>query len=96
MAVQAKQQDTVFPPPLVQGNHSFSSVTEAVCSIVESRPNIIWLGSFLLASSVMLIASAWSIFYYREIEGRKRTVAWLVAAVITLCGCGMLGTAAND
>ena len=49
-----------------------------------------------LTNCSLLIASAWSIFYYREIEGRKRTVAWLVAAVITLCGCGMLGTAAND
>ena len=97
MATQAKQNDTVFPPPLVEGNHTFHSVTEAVCSIVESRPNLIWLGAFMLASSVLLILLGCIGYLFWEgtgIWGLNNPVGWGWAIVnfVFWVGIGHAGT----
>ena len=54
MAAQSTNE-SVFPPALVAGNHTFSSITEAVCSVVEEKPNVNWLLSLMLAASIMAI-----------------------------------------
>ncbi len=97
MAAQSKHQDTVFPPPLVQGNHNFHSVTEAVCGIVESRPNMIWIGSLLLASSVMLVlfgSIGWLFWEGTGIWGLNNPVGWGWAIVnfVFWVGIGHAGT----
>ena len=97
MATHAKQPETVFPPPLVQGNHTFHSVTEAVCSIVESRPNLIWLGALMLAVSVKLLLLGCIGYLFWEgtgIWGLNNPVGWGWAIVnfVFWVGIGHAGT----
>jgi molybdopterin-containing oxidoreductase family membrane subunit len=97
MATHAKQTETVFPPPLVQGNHTFHSVTEAVCGIVESRPNVIWLGALMLAVSVKLILLGSIGYLFWEgtgIWGLNNPVGWGWAIVnfVFWVGIGHAGT----
>ena len=46
-----------------------------------------------LTNCSLLVASAWGIFYYREVRGWRRVLGWAVAAVATLAGMSMLAAA---
>ena len=78
MAAQSKYSDTVFPPPLVEGNHTFGSVTETICSVVESKPNLSWLMAFLLAIHVKLLMLGSIAYLFWEGTGIKglNPVGW--------------------
>ena len=41
------QTQTVFPPPLVEGNQTFHTITDAICRVVEAPPSKGWIASFL-------------------------------------------------
>ena len=58
MAAQSNQVEGVFPPPLVGGNHSFGSVTEQVCKVVEAPVNLTWFISWLMAFSLLGVLGA--------------------------------------
>ncbi len=97
MATQAKYTDTVFPPPLVTGNHSFSSVTEVVCSVVESKPNISWALALLVALHVKLLMIGSIAYLFWEgtgIWGLNNPVGWGWAIVnfVFWVGIGHAGT----
>ncbi|MEE2786865.1 MAG: NrfD/PsrC family molybdoenzyme membrane anchor subunit [Myxococcota bacterium] len=97
MASQSKHADTVFPPPLVGGNHDFRSVTETVCRVVEARPNVTWLVAFLLASSVLGVLGGCIAYLFWEgtgIWGLNNPVGWGWAIVnfVFWVGIGHAGT----
>lgn len=95
MATQT--QDDIFPPPLVAGNHTFGSVTEAICEIVEKKPTTPWmLGLALALSGVALLLGsiAWLIWEGVGIWGLNSPVAWGWAIVnfVFWVGIGHAGT----
>ena len=97
MATQTNQAKSVFPPPLVAGNHTFSSVTETVCKVVESKPNLNWLLAFVFASSVMAILLGSIAYLFWEgtgIWGLNNPVGWGWAIVnfVFWVGIGHAGT----
>jgi hypothetical protein len=44
-----------------------------------------------LTNCSLLVSSAWSVFYYKEVVDASHIRAWFAAAVVTLGGIGMLG-----
>ena len=96
MAAQSTNE-SVFPPPLVAGNHTFSSITEAVCSVVEEKPNVNWLLSLMLAASIMAILGGSVAYLFWEgtgIWGLNNPVGWGWAIVnfVFWVGIGHAGT----
>lgn len=90
-------QETVFPPPLVGGDPTFGSVTEAVCKIVEKPPTIAWLVCFGAASTVLLGllgAIAYLIWEGTGIWGLNNPIGWGWAIVnfVFWVGIGHAGT----
>jgi molybdopterin-containing oxidoreductase family membrane subunit len=97
MSAQSKYADTVFPPPLVAGNHTFGSVTNAICGVVESRPNMTWLVALMLASSILAVMSGCIAYLFWEgtgIWGLNNPVGWGWAIVnfVFWVGIGHAGT----
>ena len=97
MATHAKHADGVFPPPLVQGGHTFGSVTDTVCSIVESRPQLWWFAALSVALMVVGLLGAsigWLIWEGTGIWGLNNPVGWGWAIVnfVFWVGIGHAGT----
>ena len=97
MATPASQSETIFPPPLVSGNHTFHSVTEAVCSVVEAPPSKGWIASFLVALmglGILGISVGWLIWEGTGVWGLNQPVSWGLAIVnfVFWVGIGHAGT----
>jgi hypothetical protein len=97
MSTANYQQETVFPPPLVEGNQTFHSVTEAVCRVVEAPPSKGWLASFamaLLGLAVLGVSVGWLIWEGTGIWGLNQPVSWGFAIVnfVFWVGIGHAGT----
>ncbi|MCB9539467.1 MAG: polysulfide reductase NrfD [Myxococcales bacterium] len=89
--------DTIFPPPLVEGGHSFGSITDAVCRIVEEKPTVGWLAAFGVANIgalMLLVSIAWLIWEGTGIWGLNNPVGWGWAIVnfVFWVGIGHAGT----
>jgi molybdopterin-containing oxidoreductase family membrane subunit len=97
MATHDSQSETIFPPPLVSGNHTFHSVTEAVCSVVEAPPSKGWIASFLVALmglGILGISVGWLIWEGTGVWGLNQPVSWGLAIVnfVFWVGIGHAGT----
>lgn len=97
MATHAKHADGVFPPPLVQGGHTFGSVTDTVCGIVESRPQLWWFAALSVSLMVVGLLGAsigWLIWEGTGIWGLNNPVGWGWAIVnfVFWVGIGHAGT----
>jgi Ni/Fe-hydrogenase subunit HybB-like protein len=97
MSTANYQQETVFPPPLVEGNQTFHSVTEAVCRVVEAPPSKGWLASFamaLLGLAVLGVSVGWLVWEGTGIWGLNQPVSWGFAIVnfVFWVGIGHAGT----
>ena len=84
-------------PPLVEGDHNFSTITEKISSIVESKPPRGWLIAFLFAFSGLLILKASILYLIWEgtgIWGLNNPVGWGWAIVnfVFWVGIGHAGT----
>ena len=95
MATQT--HDEIFPPPLVSGNPTFGSVTEAICSIVEKKPTVPWMVFFAVSLSgltLLLGSIAWLIWEGTGIWGLNNPVGWGWAIVnfVFWVGIGHAGT----
>ncbi len=89
--------DGIFPPPLVQGDRDFHSVTETICNVVEAPPTKGWMAALGLAISVMSIlgiAVGWLIWEGIGIWGLNNPVGWGWAIVnfVFWVGIGHAGT----
>ena len=97
MAAQSNNAGSVFPPPLVAGNHTFTTVTDAVCKVVETKGNLNWMMAFVLASSILtgLIGVVAYLFWEGTgIWGLNNPVGWGWAIVnyVFWVGIGHAGT----
>ncbi len=97
MAHAHSSSETVFPPPLVEGKHTFHSVTEAVCSIVEAPPSKGWLASFALALmglGILGISVGYLFWEGTGVWGLNQPVGWGFAIVnfVFWVGIGHAGT----
>ena len=91
------RDDTIFPPPLVEGDPTFGSVTEAICRIVEKPPTVPWLVAFGAASTGLMLllgCIAWLIWEGTGIWGLNNPVGWGFAIVnfVFWVGIGHAGT----
>jgi len=91
------RDDTVFPPPLVEGDPTFGSITEAICRIVEKPPTVPWLAAFGAASTVLLMLLGCIAYLFWEgtgIWGLNNPVGWGFAIVnfVFWVGIGHAGT----
>ncbi len=91
------QSDTVFPPPLIEGNPTFHSITDAVCRVVEAPPSKGWMASFAMALvglGVLLISIGWLIWEGTGIWGLNQPISWGFAIVnfVFWVGIGHAGT----
>ena len=82
---------------LVQGGMSFHDVTEAVCRVVEEKPNLGWWVSFLLALGglgLFAVSVGYLIWTGTGIWGLMNPVAWGFAIVnfVWWVGIGHAGT----
>ena len=87
------------PPdePLVQGNHNFHTITEAVVGISERRPHPTWFMGMVVSIfflAIMLICIAWLIWEGTGIWGVTNPVGWGWAIVnfVWWIGIGHAGT----
>ena len=92
-----KDQEQYQEAPLVEGNHNFSTITEKISSIVESKPPRGWLIAFLFAFSGLLILKASILYLIWEgtgIWGLNNPVGWGWAIVnfVFWVGIGHAGT----
>ncbi len=89
--------DTVFPPPLVEGDRDFHSVTETICGIVEKKPGLSWWGILLFSAAWMAILGAsiaWLFWEGVGIWGNNNPVGWAFPIVnfVFWVGIGHAGT----
>ena len=97
MSAQTNQVEGVFPPPLVSGNHTFSSVTETVCKVVEAPIHLTWVVSWLMAVSLLGLLGASIGYLFWEgtgIWGLNNPIGWGWAIVnfVFWVGIGHAGT----
>ena len=79
-----KQQNYIDEVPLVEGNHNFSTITEKISSIVESKPPSGWLIAFLFSFSLLLMLKGtigYLIWEGTGIWGLNSPVGWGFAIV---------------
>lgn len=91
------QRDSIFPPPLVDGNHDFHSITETVCGVVEKPINIKWLLALSVSSTFLLMLGASIGYLFWEgtgIWGLNNPIGWGWAIVnfVFWVGIGHAGT----
>jgi molybdopterin-containing oxidoreductase family membrane subunit len=84
-------------PTLVKGNHSFSSVTELVCGVVEGKTPFWWyiaFGTALSLLSVLVFALSYLVWEGTGVWGLNNPVAWGWAIVnfVWWVGIGHAGT----
>ena len=92
-----KQQNYVEEAPLVEGDHNFSTITEKISSIVESKPPSGWLIAFLFSFSLLLMlhgAIGYLLWEGTGIWGLNNPVGWGFAIVnfVFWVGIGHAGT----
>jgi molybdopterin-containing oxidoreductase family membrane subunit len=90
-------QDTVFPPPLVEGNPSFGKVTEDICKVVEGPLNLKWLGALTLALgglAILGVSVGWLFWEGTGTWGLNNPAGWGWAIVnfVFWVGIGHAGT----
>ena len=90
-------QHLISEAPLVEGNHTFSSITDTISSIVEKKPPNGWLIAFLFAFSGFLILNGSILYLIWEgtgIWGLNNPVGWGFAIVnfVFWVGIGHAGT----
>ena len=79
-----KQPNSMEEAPLVEGNHNFSTITEKISSIVESKPPSGWLIAFLFSFSLLLMLKGtigYLIWEGTGIWGLNSPVGWGFAIV---------------
>ncbi|MFN3198914.1 MAG: NrfD/PsrC family molybdoenzyme membrane anchor subunit [Bradymonadia bacterium] len=91
------ENDGVFPPPLVAGDHDFHSVTEAICGVVEAPINKLWIAAFGMAFTVMCLllgSIGWLVWEGTGIWGLNNPMGWGWAIVnfVFWVGIGHAGT----
>ncbi len=91
------QEETIFPPPLVAGRHTFGTITDTVCRIVEAPPSGGMIASFLLALiglATLGVAVGWLVWEGTGIWGVTNPVGWGFAIVnfVFWVGIGHAGT----
>lgn len=92
-----KLQTYVDEAPLVEGDHNFSTITDKISSIVESKPPRGWLIAFLFSFSLLLILQGsigYLIWEGTGIWGLNNPVGWGFAIVnfVFWVGIGHAGT----
>ena len=92
-----KSQHLIKDPPLVEGDHTFGTITDKISSIVENKPPSGWLIAFLFAFSGLLILKASVLYLIWEgvgIWGLNNPVGWGFAIVnfVFWVGIGHAGT----
>jgi molybdopterin-containing oxidoreductase family membrane subunit len=81
-SISARQQGQLAglePRPLLDGAHSFSSVTEVVAQVVERRPPIAWYLVFLVSSAMLtllLVMVAAVVWFGVGLWGLNQPVGW--------------------
>ena len=90
-------QDSMNGPPLVEGNHNFSTITEKISSIVENKPPRGWLIAFLFSLSGLLVLKVSILYLIWEgvgIWGLNSPIGWGWAIVnfVFWVGIGHAGT----
>ncbi len=90
-------QETVFPPPLVEGGHTFGSVTDAICGVVEKPTSNGWKAAFTAALAGLAlfgVSVGYLIWEGTGIWGLNNPVAWGWAIVnfVFWVGIGHAGT----
>ena len=96
-SVANKDKNYIEEAPLVEGNHNFSTITEKISSIVESKPPKGWLIGFLFSLSLLLILKGsigYLIWEGVGIWGLNSPVGWGWAIVnfVFWVGIGHAGT----
>ena len=92
-----KDQHLINDPPLVEGDHTFATITDKISSIVENKPPSGWLIAFLFSFSGLLILKASILYLIWEgvgIWGLNSPVGWGFAIVnfVFWVGIGHAGT----
>ena len=95
--ISNRDQHLIKDPPLVEGNHTFGTITDKISSIVENKPPSGWLIAFLFAFSGLLILKASVLYLIWEgvgIWGLNNPVGWGFAIVnfVFWVGIGHAGT----
>ena len=90
-------QHLISEAPLVEGDHTFSTITDTISSIVEKKPPNGWLIAFLFAFSGFLILNGSILYLIWEgtgIWGLNNPVGWGFAIVnfVFWVGIGHAGT----
>jgi Ni/Fe-hydrogenase subunit HybB-like protein len=85
------------PPPLVEGNHDFASLSELICGLVEKRAPLWWWLAFLVCGSLGLIGALATIYVISTglgIWGMNQTVGWglPIGTFVFWIGIGHAGT----
>jgi Ni/Fe-hydrogenase subunit HybB-like protein len=88
---------TDAPPPLVDGDHDFASISDMICGLVERpAPRWWWLG-FLFCGSIGLLGAVMTIYVFWTglgIWGMNQTVGWSIpiGTFVFWIGIGHAGT----
>ena len=91
------EQNLIQDPPLVEGNHNFSTITDKISSIVENNPPRGWTVAFLTALSALILMKIAILYLIWEgvgIWGLNNPVGWGWAIVnfVFWVGIGHAGT----
>ena len=92
-----KDQHLINEAPLVEGNHTFGTITDKISSIVENKAPSGWLIAFLFSFSLFLILQGSILYLIWEgvgIWGLNNPIGWGWAIVnfVFWVGIGHAGT----
>jgi molybdopterin-containing oxidoreductase family membrane subunit len=90
-------QETVFPPPLIEGGHSFGSITDAICGVVEKPTSNGWKAAFTVALAglaLFAVSVGYLVWEGTGVWGLNNPVGWGWAIVnfVFWVGIGHAGT----
>ncbi len=97
MADLAMNQNVPLDPPLVEGNPTYSEVTDAVARIAETGPPKAWYVAFGISSALTLLFGAmlgWLVYKGTGVWGNNQPVgwAWPITDFVFWIGIGHAGT----
>jgi molybdopterin-containing oxidoreductase family membrane subunit len=92
-----RAERTAIEPPLIDGNHSYASLTDLIAGIVEKRAKVWWWIAFLISLLICLMGGVMTVYVISTglgIYGLNNTVGWAfpIANFVFWIGIGHAGT----
>ncbi len=96
MNIQAENA-TNSPPPLIEGDHDFASLTELVCGLVEQPARAWWWISLAICGTLAVLGGIMTVYVISTglgVWGMNQTVGWgfPIATFVFWIGIGHAGT----